>query len=186
MGWAQKPAVSSARARSTTRPLRRARGTNTDRCRPVNRGVETATRDRLSSPSVSVPPPMRRNGALVVPSTRVDVVANRMDLEWLYGLNSDSSPSPEAARTEMERLWHARSRTGSPPRRTVDRSATKRVRQMRSARRESRPVQNTVLAVAEQFLRGLEQEVADAEIRYDETFSSVDKPGICLCVFHVC
>lgn len=179
MGWAQKPAVNRAGTRSTARPVRRARGTSTGRCRPITRGVEAVSLDQLSSPSVSVHPPMRRDGALVA-EPAVDVVASRIDLERLYVMHSQSSSSPGAARTEMERVWQARSRSVLPPRRTVERSATKRPRRTRCSRNEARPVQNTVLSVAEQFLRGMEQEVADAEVRYAQAFRNVFISEICM------
>lgn len=180
MGWAQATPASGASA-STLRPMRRARGTSAGRCSPISWGVETVSQDRLSSsPSVSVPPSRRDGEALVADPLSVsrslyqsaEVEAGRIGLERLYGLNSDPS-SPESARTEMQRLWDsARAKGVSVGRRKIiSRAATtSSTRRVRAIRREARPVvsrrQNTVLSVAEQFLRGLEHEVAEAECRY--------------------
>jgi hypothetical protein len=179
MGWQVPRSVNGASSSSTARPMRRSRGTSTGRCRPISWGVDTVGREHVRSLSVSVPPSTHD---LAAPSLaadpashlfNADVVSRRIDLERLYGLTSANSSTPEAARAGMERDWRARSKGSSGAvcrRKTVARSAASSSRPARTVRSDARQAvprrRNTVLAVAEQFLQCLEQEVSEAESRY--------------------
>lgn len=180
MGWAQKLAVEHSSAACIARPVLTgpARG-SAIRCRPVRWSVDAASRDHLS-PSVAVPRPEAPPTLVGDPHVNADVVGSRIDLERLYQLTAvdPSTPQIETLRApapgQVVPPGRRSSSHGSKNKRVTG-SATNKVRQARSSRIAAQPVvtrkQNTVLHVAEQFLRRLEHEVSDEGSRYAEDIS---------------